>query len=97
MEETLPSISQHIELLQKHWSLSNSEAEDDPIAAENELVFGQLLLMTEYQDYADELGRRNVLNILRHYVTALDLPDEIMETCIKSVKKLSSHHSDFIR
>lgn len=64
LEEALPPLVRHAELLQKY-GLLMSEAEE----AEEKLVFGfilkQLLLIAQVQDFGDEMGRRDMLVGLR--------------------------------
>ncbi len=106
MERTLPPLVQHVELLKKHshclFQTMDSTAEPSDLSEdakiEQEFILGQLLLMTEYQDYqVDEMGRRNLLNLLRDFLLYLELPEEITLAVTKTLRIMAVSDDDFVR
>ncbi len=73
------------------------EEEDEEANVAEEFVFGQLLLMTEFQDYSDEMGRREMANILRDLLIRLDLSEEILDATIRTLKKVCGNDDEFLR
>ncbi len=73
-----------------------NEADQEENVSE-EFIFGQLLLMAEYQDYSDEMGRREMAAVLKEMLIMLDLPDEVLESCIRTMKNVSGNEDEFLR
>ena len=74
-----------------------NEADHEEENVSEEFIFGQLLLMAEYQDYSDEMGRREMAAVLKEMLIMLDLPDEVLESCIRTMKNVSGNEDEFLR
>ncbi|TPX55325.1 hypothetical protein PhCBS80983_g05418 [Powellomyces hirtus] len=96
LEEALPPLVKHSELLQKY-GLLLAQTEDTDEAIAFGYILNQLLLIAEMQDFTDEMGRRDLLLGLRDMLSSLDLRKENMLIIVRIIKKLSSNESDFTR
>lgn len=61
-----------------------------------EFIIHQLLLISKDYDFSDEIGRRQMLQIIRSSVTDDNLPDELIKTSLKVLSKISINERDFI-
>ena len=94
--EILPDLSKHVAHINKYIDLMN-EANDDEERLNYEFIVGQLLLITLYQDFSDEVGRRRMFECVRTILSQTDLPFASVRTVIKILSKLSLNSQDFVR
>ncbi|KAJ1911318.1 chromosome condensation complex Condensin, subunit G [Tieghemiomyces parasiticus] len=72
-------------------------AEDDDQEADLAFIVRQLLLIATLCDFADELGRRKFLTLLREMLLLPDIPENQIEIIIDLILKLSINERDFTR
>ncbi|KAJ3159991.1 hypothetical protein HDU86_001256 [Geranomyces michiganensis] len=96
LEDALPPLLKHSEFLQRY-GLLLAQTEDEDEAISLDFILRQLLLIAEVQDYADEMGRRDLLLILRDMLSSLDLRKENILIIVRIMKSRASSESDFTR
>ncbi|KAJ3093060.1 hypothetical protein HK102_010965 [Quaeritorhiza haematococci] len=67
VEETLPPLNHQVAVLQKHCALMIEGGDNDAFVQEQQFILGELLMIAEVEDFADELGRRQMLSFLRKF------------------------------
>lgn len=76
-------INHHAQLLVKHQS-SSTEVDDQHVL-EQEFILGQLIIMTQYQDYSDELGRREMESLVEVLIVDSDFDGEVLDAISKTL------------
>ncbi|KAJ1551085.1 hypothetical protein HK405_015202, partial [Cladochytrium tenue] len=66
-------------------ALATVRPEDELKQLHAEFVLRQLLLLAEFQDYSDEIGRRRMVASLRKVLVFEDVSPENMSTCAKGL------------
>jgi condensin complex subunit 3 len=61
----LPEVTKFALYIQKHINLTKEALEDDLVGCE--FIVGQLLIISKFLDYGDEVGRRKMFTLLRKY------------------------------
>ncbi|KAI0073109.1 ARM repeat-containing protein [Panus rudis PR-1116 ss-1] len=64
---------------------------------EREFVIGEMLKLAVNLDYADEIGRRKMFQLVRDMISEEDLPDSLVSLCLDVLRKLSPYERDLIR
>ncbi|KAK5048093.1 hypothetical protein LTR84_006283 [Exophiala bonariae] len=95
IEEKMPEVTRLGFHLQKHINellgrvqAANESESDDKIAeqAEQEFIVEQLLYIAQTLDYTDEIGRRKMFALLRHALSAADLPEECTRLSVEALR-----------
>lgn len=95
IEEKMPEVTRLGFHLQKHINellgrvqAANESESDDKIAeqAEQEFIVEQLLYISQTLDYTDEVGRRKMFALLRHALSAADLPEECTRLAVEALR-----------
>ncbi|PHH62424.1 hypothetical protein CDD81_7143 [Ophiocordyceps australis] len=73
-----------VEAVSKAWDDEEDEAGDETV--EQEFIVEQLLHIALTLDYADEVGRRKMFGLLRHFVSVPELPDEVTKLSIEALR-----------
>lgn len=74
-----------------------NDALEEDIALAHEFILGQLLEMARMLDYADEVGRRNMIDCLKQLLTDYeDINEDHMTSIVEIMKKISLDEKDFI-
>ncbi|CAH2352634.1 condensin complex subunit 3 [[Candida] railenensis] len=60
-----------------------------------EFIIKQLIMISKDYDFSDEIGRREMLRIIRSSLTNDELSDELIELSLKVLKKISINERDF--
>lgn len=60
-----------------------------------EFIIKQLIMISKDFDFSDEIGRREMLRIIRSTLTDDELNDELIELSLKVLKKISINERDF--
>ncbi|KAJ2709725.1 chromosome condensation complex Condensin, subunit G, partial [Coemansia sp. D1744] len=71
--------------------------QDDELRPDLEFVIHQLLLVAKMSDFPDELGRREMLTLMRKMVLVPEIPENNIEAIADIIRKLSINEQDFIR
>ncbi|KAI8072616.1 nuclear condensing complex subunit [Gongronella butleri] len=91
LETVLPELTRHAFLIKHYnekWMQANEESE--PTC---EFIVGQLFEIAKFLDYADEVGRRQMYNLMRDMAKGPDLPEEFLEHIV-DVYKLVAPKND---
>ncbi|KAJ3556048.1 hypothetical protein NM688_g2240 [Phlebia brevispora] len=64
---------------------------------EREFVIGELLRLAVNLDYADEIGRRKMFQLVRDMISQNILPEGLVARCLDVLRKLSPNERDLIR
>ncbi|KAI9009581.1 nuclear condensing complex subunit [Gaertneriomyces semiglobifer] len=94
LEVTMPPLVRHAELLQRYCLLM-AQAEDEENTLVLEFILKQLLLMAQVQDFSDEMGRREMLTCLRDMLSPNGVPEDVLNTATKLLRKVALNDSDF--
>lgn len=60
-------------------------------------VVSQLLGIALASDYGDEIGRRKMFGLVRDMISDVELPEDLVPTCLDVLLKLSNGQRDFMR
>lgn len=61
-----------------------------------EFIIEQLLLVAEKYDFSDEIGRREMLNVIRNMLGLKNLSDSLIKVGLQVLKSLSINERDFV-
>ncbi|CAL1698734.1 unnamed protein product [Somion occarium] len=64
---------------------------------DREFVIGEMLKLSVNLDYADEIGRRKMFQLVKDMISEEDLPESLVARCLDVLRKLSSSERDLIR
>lgn len=95
LQNLLPSLTDHaqwiLSYLEKMSALSSSSSPSSNMELlQLEFILRQLLLLTEVQDYSDEIGRRRMLEVLKTVIVNEDLAPENLPAVAKGLYLASS-------
>lgn len=65
----MPEVTKFAFYIQKYANLTKQTALEVDLV-ECEFIFGQLLIISKFLDYGDEVGRRRMFALLRKYFTS---------------------------
>ena len=85
-------IGYYLHELQK---IGHANSSDKNKVTEIEFIVEQLLIIAETYDYADEVGRRNTLGLLRDAVVNEEINDNLIQRAVEVIRKLSVNERDF--
>lgn len=96
IDKHLPEVMKLAQLLQVFGSKLETEA-DDEMRPDIEFIIHQLLLIAKMSDFPDELGRREMLTLMRKMILVPEIPENNIEAISDIIRKLSIDEQDFIR
>ncbi|OBZ78081.1 Condensin complex subunit 3 [Grifola frondosa] len=64
---------------------------------DKEFVIGEILKLAVNLDYADEIGRRKMFQLVRGMISQDVLPENLLARCLDVLRKLSPNERDLIR
>ncbi|KAI8324774.1 hypothetical protein GQ54DRAFT_295938 [Martensiomyces pterosporus] len=96
MDKHLPEVMKLAQLLEIFGAKLEAEA-DDEVRPDYEFVIHQLLLIAKMSDFPDELGRREMLTLMRKMIMVPEIPENNIEAIADIIRKLSINEQDFIR
>ncbi|KAJ1753214.1 chromosome condensation complex Condensin, subunit G, partial [Coemansia sp. RSA 1591] len=96
VDKHLPEAMRLARLLETFGAKLEGE-QDDELRPDLEFVIHQLLLVAKMSDFPDELGRREMLTLMRKMVLVPEIPENNIEAIADIIRKLSINEQDFIR
>ncbi|KAJ2327075.1 chromosome condensation complex Condensin, subunit G, partial [Coemansia sp. RSA 2681] len=95
-DKHLPEVMKLAQLLESFGSKLETE-ENDELRPDFEFIIHQLLLIAKMSDFPDELGRRQMLTLMRKMILVPEIPENNVEAITDIIRKLSINEQDFIR
>ncbi|KAJ1800678.1 chromosome condensation complex Condensin, subunit G [Coemansia sp. RSA 2399] len=96
MDKHLPDAMRLAQMLERLGSKLESEAEEE-VRPDYEFIIHQLLLVARMSDFPDEIGRREMLTLMRKMIMVPEIPENNIEAIADIIRKLSIGEQDFIR
>ncbi|KAJ1951758.1 chromosome condensation complex Condensin, subunit G, partial [Linderina pennispora] len=96
MDQHLPEAMKLAQLMEV-FGAKLEAATDDESRPDIEFVIHQLLLIAKMSDFPDELGRREMLTLMRKMLLVPEIPENNIEAIADIIRKLSINEQDFIR
>ncbi|KAJ2713384.1 chromosome condensation complex Condensin, subunit G, partial [Coemansia spiralis] len=96
VDKHLPEAMQLAQLLESFGAKLESE-DNEELRPDLEFVIYQLLLVAKMSDFPDELGRRQMLTLMRKMLMVPEVPENNIEAIADIIRKLSVSEQDFIR
>ncbi|KAJ2382477.1 chromosome condensation complex Condensin, subunit G, partial [Coemansia sp. RSA 2611] len=96
IDKHLPEVMKLAQLLESFGSKFENE-ENEELRPDFEFVIHQLLLIAKMSDFPDELGRRQMLTLMRKMILVPEIPENNIEAITDIIRKLSINEQDFIR
>ncbi|KAJ2696960.1 chromosome condensation complex Condensin, subunit G [Coemansia sp. IMI 209128] len=96
IDKHLPEVMKLAQLLESFGSKLENE-ENEELRPDFEFVIHQLLLIAKMSDFPDELGRRQMLTLMRKMILVPEIPENNIEAITDIIRKLSINEQDFIR
>ncbi|KAJ1743304.1 chromosome condensation complex Condensin, subunit G [Coemansia sp. RSA 989] len=96
IDKHLPEAMQLARLLESFGAKLEAE-QDDELRPDIEFVIHQLLLIAKISDFPDEMGRREMLTLMRKMILVPEIPENNIEAIADIIRKLSINEQDFIR
>ncbi|KAG6332139.1 hypothetical protein ID866_6950 [Astraeus odoratus] len=72
-------------------------AQEEDARSDQEFVIGELLRLAVSLDYADEIGRRKMFQLVRDMISQEALPESLVARCLDVLRTLSPSERDLIR
>ncbi|RKP35999.1 nuclear condensing complex subunit, C-term domain-containing protein, partial [Dimargaris cristalligena] len=94
LEAALPEVVKLAMYIQ-HFTQLFQNAEEDEQEVNCSFIVGQLLTIATRCDFADEMGRRRFLSLLREMLLIPEFPEAHIETIIDIILKISINERDF--
>lgn len=66
-------------------NLLDKHSLDSSINSENTFILEQLLFMTIHQDFADQMGRDKMKDMLESFLEKMELEDKVLQVCCKTL------------
>ncbi|KAJ2464303.1 chromosome condensation complex Condensin, subunit G, partial [Coemansia sp. RSA 2322] len=95
-DKHLPEVMKLAQLLESFGAKLEAET-DDEMRPDMEFIIHQLLLIAKMSDFPDELGRRQMLTLMRKMILVPEIPENNIEAITDIIRKLSINEQDFIR
>ncbi|KAJ2842372.1 chromosome condensation complex Condensin, subunit G, partial [Coemansia brasiliensis] len=96
IDKHLPEAMQLARLLETFGAKLEAE-QDDELRPDIEFVIHQLLLIAKISDFPDEMGRREMLTLMRKMILVPEIPENNIEAIADIIRKLSINEQDFVR
>lgn len=71
--------------------------EEEEARIDKEFVIGEMLKVAVNLDYADEIGRRKMFQLVRDMISQEALPESLVARCLDVLRMLSPNERDLIR
>lgn len=71
--------------------------EEEDARIDKEFVIGEMLKVAVNLDYADEIGRRKMFQLVRDMISQEALPESLVSRCLDVLRMLSPNERDLIR
>ncbi|KAF7426008.1 hypothetical protein PC9H_008370 [Pleurotus ostreatus] len=71
--------------------------EREELMVKNEVILGELLAIAVKLDYADEIGRRKTLNVVRDMLAHPQLPESLIPKCMDVLQAITPSERELIR
>ncbi|KAG1100112.1 hypothetical protein G6F42_017722 [Rhizopus arrhizus] len=97
LDKILPSVTQHVMNLENYYNLYQQYNNTEDNAFNYEYIVVQMLDIALCLDYADEMGRKKMFNLLRDILRAYEVIDSHLERILKVFRKISIDERDFTR
>lgn len=72
-------------------------AQEEDARLDQEFIIGELLRLAVSLDYADEIGRRKMFQLVRDMISQEVLPESLVSRCLDILRTLSPNERDLIR
>lgn len=95
LDSILPEVTRHAFNLKYYNDLYRSAPQET--AQEYEFITSQMLETAMYLDYADEVGRRKMFELLRDILKSCELSDDHLSKIVKIFRLISLDERDFTR
>ncbi|KAJ2889187.1 chromosome condensation complex Condensin, subunit G, partial [Coemansia aciculifera] len=95
-DKHLPEVMKLAQLLESFGAKLETE-ENEELRPDLEFIIHQLLLIAKMSDFPDELGRRQMLTLMRKMILVPEIPENNVEAITDIIRKLSINEQDFIR
>ncbi|CAI2182005.1 16196_t:CDS:10 [Funneliformis geosporum] len=95
LDDILPEVSKFALYVQNFINLMNQASDDEQV--NYEFIVGQLLLISKFLNYGDEVGRRQMFTLLREILMLDHIPEGHIESVVEIMKKISIDERDFTR
>ncbi|KAJ2617772.1 chromosome condensation complex Condensin, subunit G [Coemansia sp. RSA 1365] len=96
IDKHLPEVMQLAQLLESFGAKLEAEQSEE-MRPDLEFIIHQLLLVARMSDFPDELGRREMLTLMRKMIMVPEIPENNIEAVADIIRKLSINEQDFIR
>ncbi|KAJ2521201.1 chromosome condensation complex Condensin, subunit G [Coemansia sp. RSA 1939] len=96
IDKHLPDAMRLAQMLESLGAKLESEV-DEEICPDYEFIIHQLLLVAKMSDFPDEIGRREMLTLMRKMIMVPEIPENNIEAISDIIRKLSIGEQDFIR
>ncbi|CAO3654330.1 unnamed protein product [Mucor fragilis] len=97
LDKILPSVTAHVMNLENYYNLYQQYNNTEDNAFNYEYIVVQMLDIALCLDYADEVGRRKMFNLLRDILRAYEVVDSHLERILKVFRRISIDERDFTR
>ncbi|KAK4514931.1 uncharacterized protein ATC70_002538 [Mucor velutinosus] len=97
LDKLLPSVTVHAMNLENYYNLYQQYNNTEDNAFNYEYIVVQMLDIALCLDYADEVGRRKMFNLLRDILRAYEVVDSHLERILKVFRRISIDERDFTR
>jgi condensin complex subunit 3 len=71
--------------------------EEEDARIDKEFIIGEMLKVAVHLDYADEIGRRKMFQLVRDMISQETLPESLVSRCLDVLRMLSPNERDLIR
>ncbi|KAJ2554797.1 chromosome condensation complex Condensin, subunit G, partial [Coemansia sp. RSA 1933] len=96
IDKHLPDAMKLAQMLESLGAKLESEI-DDEVRPDYEFIIHQLLLVARMSDFPDEIGRREMLTLMRKMIMVPEIPENNIEAISDIIRRLSISEQDFIR
>ncbi|KAJ3216309.1 hypothetical protein HDU67_009660 [Dinochytrium kinnereticum] len=83
--EKLPTLCEICDMMLLHFG-AMVQAPSEEIAVEREFLLKQLIMMVEYYDFSDELGRRSFIDLAKELLQTSELPPDFIPILLRILK-----------
>ncbi|EMR09106.1 hypothetical protein PNEG_02450 [Pneumocystis murina B123] len=95
LEEKIPEISQQALYIEK--ILENFENSTDENKQELEFILEQILLIIKTTDFSDEMGRKNIFNILQNNIPNFIFSENLITHMVEVFQKIVSDERTYVK
>ena len=95
VQELLPELSMMNQYAREKYNAIIS-CDDDIVKSELSFVLNELLQVTAYLDFSDEVGRRVIFETLQEIMSNLETSESVYQTCVKIFLEHCSSTQEFL-